>query len=97
MTDRFGICTDDGHVSKAADWQPLERMLGVNCCESFMFMGCVGRDSLVQEHLDAPIPQSRPGWDMLSPYRERVRPNLPPSGNQSRFQLRGLHASRMRA
>jgi hypothetical protein len=42
MTDRFGICTDDGHVSKAADWQPLERMLGVDCCESFMFMGCVG-------------------------------------------------------
>jgi hypothetical protein len=42
MTDRFGICTDDGHVSKAADWQPLEGMLGVDCCESFMFMGCVG-------------------------------------------------------
>ena len=41
MTDRFGICPDDGHVSKA-DWQPLERMLGVDCCESFMFMGCVG-------------------------------------------------------
>jgi hypothetical protein len=41
MTDRSGICTDDGHVSKA-DWQPLEGMLGVNCCESFMFMGCVG-------------------------------------------------------
>ena len=41
MTDRFGICPNDGHLSKA-DWQPLERMLGVNCCESFMFMGCVG-------------------------------------------------------
>ena len=24
------------------DWQPLERMLGVSCCESFMFMGCFG-------------------------------------------------------
>ena len=41
MTDRFAICTGDGHTSKA-DWQPLERMLGVNCCQSFMFMGCVG-------------------------------------------------------
>jgi len=41
MTDRFGLCTDDRNVSKA-DWQPLERMLGVNCCESFMFMGCAG-------------------------------------------------------
>ena len=24
------------------DWQPLERMLGISCCESFMFMGCFG-------------------------------------------------------
>ena len=42
MTDRSGIYTDNGHASKAADWQPLEGMLGVDCCESFMFMGCVG-------------------------------------------------------
>ena len=94
MTDRLRDCSGNG-VSNI-DWQPLEGMLGVNCCESFMFMGCVGEFACAK-HLDTPIPQSRPRWDMLSPYKERVRPNLPPRGNQSRFQLRGFHAGRTRA
>jgi hypothetical protein len=41
MTDRLGVCTGNGRVSNV-DWRPLEQVLGVSCCESFMFMGCVG-------------------------------------------------------
>ena len=96
MTDRFGICTDDGHVSNGR-LATAGKNAGCQLLRILHVHGLRRRDSLVQEHLDAPIPQSRPRWDMLSPYRERVRPNLPPSGNQSRFQLRGLHASRTRA
>ena len=41
MTDRLGVCTGNGRVSNT-DWQPLEQMLGANCCGSFMLMGRVG-------------------------------------------------------
>jgi hypothetical protein len=41
MTDHLDPSTGKGQVSNT-EWQPLEQMLGPNCCDSFMLMGRVG-------------------------------------------------------
>jgi hypothetical protein len=79
MTDRLDVCTGNGRVSNT-DWQPLEDA-GRQLLRLLYVHGPCRRDSFIQEHLDTPIPPSCAGWDLLSPNRRWICPDLPPGGN----------------